>query len=148
MSFYLGVDPGASGGCAVVNEKGRIAKVFKFKGLTLADLAHEMVICKRDFNPKTAFLERVSAMPKQGVSSTFKFGQSYGQLEMCLVGLKIPYQLITPTKWMTKMNCRTGGDKNVSKIAAQRRWPEQKITHAVADAMLLADCARMLDMGL
>lgn len=148
MLHYIGVDPGMSGGAAVVDDRGQIAKVFKFKGLTLHDLSKEFIDIKRNLPVTAAVMEKVHSMPGQGVSSTFKFGQSFGQLEMILVGLQFPYDLVTPAKWMTKMRCKTGGDKNVSKAAAQRRWPKQKITHAIADALLIADYCRMIKKGL
>jgi len=144
MKCYMGIDPGASGGCAVVYEEGKIARVFKFKGLTLVDLNRQMCECKRDFAP-IAVLEKVHSMPGQGVSSTFKFGQNYGQLEMCLVGLKIPYTLVTPAKWQGVMSCRTKGDKNVTKAKAQQTWPGVKVIHAIADAMLLAEYCRITE---
>jgi hypothetical protein len=40
------------------------------------------------------------------------------------------------------MQCLTKGDKNVSKAAAQRLWPKLKITHANADALLIAEYGR------
>ena len=148
MGYYLGIDPGTSGGCAVLDEKGRIAKVFKFKNLTLHDLAHEMCVCKRSYNIKKAVLEKVHSMPGQGVASSFKFGKVYGHVEMALTGLQIPYDLVTPQKWMKKLGCMTRGDKNVTKALAQRRWPDKKIIHAIADCLLIAEYCRMIDKGL
>ena len=87
-------------------------------------------------------LERVSAMPGQGVSSTFKFGASLGELKMALVASGLRFELAAPSKWQGKLACRTGGDKNVSKARAQELWPSLKITHAKADALLLAEYGR------
>jgi len=41
------------------------------------------------------------------------------------------------------MSCRTKGDKNVSKHAAQKLWPHLKITHRDADARLIAEYGRL-----
>lgn len=81
-------------------------------------------------------------MPKQGVASSFKFGRSYGFLIGLLTGLRIPYEFVTPQKWQKAMGCLTHGDKNISKAAAQRRWPNEKWTHATADAGLIAEYGR------
>jgi len=144
MPHYMGIDPGSSsGGIAVINGDGLIQEVFKLKGLTLPDLNARMCHCKRVYSP-VCCLEKVHSMPKQGVVSTFKFGQNFGHLEMMLVGLKIPYTLVTPQKWQKLLSCQTKGEKNVSKARAQRQWPEQKMTHAIADALLLAEYCRLL----
>ena len=89
-----------------------------------------------------AFLEKVGAMPKQGVSSTFKFGQHYGLLRGLLVALQIPREFPTPQTWQKALGCLTGGDKNVSKAKAAQLWPDIKWTHATADAALIAEYGR------
>jgi hypothetical protein len=45
------------------------------------------------------------------------------------------------------MQCLTGGDKNISKRRAQELFPSLKITHAVADALLIAEYGRRLERG-
>jgi crossover junction endodeoxyribonuclease RuvC len=81
-------------------------------------------------------------MPGQGVTSTFTFGEGFGKLQMALCAAKIPYQFITPLKWQKFLGCMTKGDKNVSKAAAQRLFPDIKVTHAIADALLIAEYNR------
>jgi hypothetical protein len=54
----------------------------------------------------------------------------------------IPYDLVLPVKWQTAMSCRTKGDKNVSKARAQQLFPDVKVTHAIADALLIAEFCR------
>jgi hypothetical protein len=80
-----------------------------------------------------------------GVSSAFTFGHGVGRLETALVAAGIPYSEITPRKWQGIMGCLTGGDKNVTKTYATERWPHVKVTHAIADALILADCCRLLE---
>ena len=87
-------------------------------------------------------LQRVRAMPRQGVSSTFKFGTSYGFCRGLLVSFSVPFEDVTPWKWQRELKCLSKGDKNVTKAAAQRLFPDQKVVHATADAMLLAEYAR------
>ena len=92
-----------------------------------------------------AYIEKVGATPQMGVVSAFTFGRSYGWLLGVLDALRIPYEFVTPQKWQKAMGCLTGGDKNVSKAAAQRLWPSLKITHANADALLIAEYGRRLE---
>ena len=138
-SVFIGIDPGQSGGIAInsfgfveahkMPETESDARDLLCENLALA----EKTLC---------FIEAVHSMPKQGVASSFKFGRSYGFLRGLLIGLKIPFEEITPQTWQKEMGCRTKGDKNVTKAKAQQLWPNLKITHATADALLIAECAR------
>jgi len=94
-----------------------------------------------------ALLERVHAMPKQGVSSTFKFGRSYGGLRMALAAARIPFDEATPGTWQRALGCLSGGDKNVTKRRAQELFPALRVTHAIADALLLAEFCRRRLLG-
>ena len=139
----LGIDPGMSGGMAIIGiDSGQIIQVEKFKDKTLHDIAEVMDEWKEGFEIKLAMLELVHSMPKQGVSSTFKFGTSYGFLMGLLTALKVPYEQVTPQKWQKFLSCQSGGNKNVTKAKAQELWPAEKITHAIADAMLIAEYGR------
>ena len=89
-----------------------------------------------------AYIESVHSMPKQGVSSTFTFGRNYGFLRGCLCALEIPYHEVTPQKWQKALECLSHGDKNVTKARAQQLFPKLKITHAIADALLIAEYGR------
>lgn len=88
-------------------------------------------------------IEKVGAMPGQGVASTFKFGVSYGTLRGMATALQVPVTYVAPGVWQRKLGCLTKGDKNISKRAAQERWPEQRWTHATADAALIAEYGRL-----
>jgi crossover junction endodeoxyribonuclease RuvC len=140
--IYLGIDPGASGGIAALSD-GHVMLAEK-----MPDNPHELASMLRGAGADDAghhafaVLERVSAMPKQGVSSTFKFGTNYGMVQGVLAAVGIPYELVTPTVWQKAMGCLSKGDKNVTKAAALRRFPDVKVTHAIADSLLLADFAR------
>jgi hypothetical protein len=78
-----------------------------------------------------------------GVKSAFTFGQGYGRLEMALTAANVPFKRVTPQVWQKSMKCLTGGDKNISKGRAQEMFPSLKITHATADALLIAEYARI-----
>ena len=81
--LFYGVDPGASGAFAAIDEDGKPVDVFGFKNMSEADLFERIhywmtVPDRREYVPTFCVLEKVHAFPNQGVSSSFKFGQSYG----------------------------------------------------------------------
>ena len=134
----LGIDPGQSGGIAFLWWKDPL--VFKMPDTErdVLNILEEIKTEKIGKRPFFAYIEAVHAMPKQGVSSTFKFGMNYGMLRAFLIALGIPFETVTPVKWQTALGCRTGGNKNVTKRKAQELYPHIKITHAIADALLIA----------
>ena len=77
-----------------------------------------------------------------GVKSAFTFGQGFGHIEMALTAAGIPFERVSPQKWQKAMGCLTKGDKNVSKRRAQELFPHLKVTHATADALLIAAYGR------
>jgi len=136
---YMGIDPGANGAAVVIKPDNEV-DVCKFKGLTDYDISRWFREYSFDLNRKTfAYIENVHSMPGQGVASSFKFGKSYGFLLGLLNAFSIPFDMGSPVKWQNYMRCRTGGDKNITKAAAQRLYPNIKITHAIADALLIAE---------
>jgi crossover junction endodeoxyribonuclease RuvC len=135
---YIGIDPGKSGGIAIITPGGgAYAHKMPETDRDLLDLLSEF-----SADDNRAVLEQVHAMPGQGVTSTFTFGRGYGKLEMALCAALIPFETVTPQKWQKLMGCLTKGDKNVSKAAAQRLFPHLKVTHAIADALLIAEYCR------
>lgn len=90
---YIGIDPGQSGGFAVLNNNG-IVEVIKMPP-TETDIWNWISSNKNCF----AVIEKVHSMPGQGVASTFKFGYGFGGLNMALVAAKIPFELISPRQW-------------------------------------------------
>ena len=140
--IYLGIDPGKTGAIAVHWNDGLPQKVILLRN-TPADVIRELIDeADIGYVEATAVIEKVHSSPQMGVKSAFTFGQSYGWLLGVLDALRIPYEFVTPQRWQKAMGCLTGGDKNVSKAAAQRLWPNLKITHANADALLIAEYCR------
>lgn len=127
----IGIDPGKSGGVAWIRD-GR-ACVERMPE-TLADL-WELV---RDIGGGRAYVEQVASSPQMGVKSAFTFGNGFGHLEMALTAAGIPFERVRPQTWQKALGCLTKGDKNVTKRRAQELFPELKITHATADALLIA----------
>lgn len=141
--IILGIDPGASGAIGMLRyENGTLEGIGAMKlDVTERDISDYFAYQDR---PLFAFIERVHSMPKQGVASSFKFGVSYGFLRGCLIAHEIPFEEVTPQKWQKFMGCLSRGDKNVTKAKAQQLFPEIKITHAVADALLIAEYGRRI----
>jgi len=149
--WIIGIDPGNSGAMALIKGDSGLRDTAKLSTATEADIAAILMRWKADgayaSAPLFAYLERVHAMPKQGVASTFKFGQSYGFLRGCLVAVGIPFEEVTPAKWQRALGCLSKGDKNVTKAKAQQLFPGIKVTHAIADALLIAEYGRRLRGG-
>ena len=133
--IHIGVDPGASGAIAFVPGAAP-AWCVKLNG-DLADVADSLREA-RSMGPCHATLEAVHSSPQMGVRSAFSFGRSFGQVEALLVALKIPFSRVSPQRWQKDMHCRTGGDKNITKRLAAELFPQLRVTHATADALLLA----------
>ncbi len=142
MTSILGIDPGASGGIALLSDDAPQAWKMPDTERDIYDLLAEY---SREYGPGHAYLEAVHAMPKQGLSSTWKFAQNYGFLRGCLIALEIPFETVTPRKWQQAMGCLTHGDKNVSKRRSQELFPHLRITHATADSLLIATFGQRLN---
>jgi Holliday junction resolvasome RuvABC endonuclease subunit len=147
--YYMGIDPGESGGVAlipVLPTDQRLAEVFK-----IPETEHETAKLLREFGARTVvcYIEKVHSMPKQGVVSSFKFGRSYGFLRGLMVALSIPFDEVTPQRWQKDLVCLSRGDKNVTNAKAQQLYPAlvMKITHATADALLIATWGRNFERG-
>jgi Holliday junction resolvasome RuvABC endonuclease subunit len=140
-TVVVGIDPGLSGGMVALNPQGEPFLVVALKeDYVVADQLRTLLPSFHIF----AFVERVHSMPKQGVSSTFKFGASWGFIRGVLTALKIPFEEPTPQVWQKAMSCLSRGDKNVTKAMAQRLYPEIRWTHATADAALIATYGKRL----
>jgi len=146
-TLIVGVDPGASG--AVAWYCNGVHHAAPFRDLT----ENEMLELFEGLGTHCfAYLEAVHSMPGQGVASTFKFGMNYGQIRMALIAASIGFETVTPGKWQRTMSCLSKGDKKVTRAKAQELFPEVNIagrgvkspTHAVADALLIAEYGRRL----
>lgn len=153
MSTYIGIDPGKGGGIAIIEYE-------QVRGTVFSGLSHHTLSLKKsterdawDFLKEhvrgvvwPAALERVASSPQMGVVSSFTFGRSYGFLRGILVAMEIPFDEVLPRKWQSEMGCLSGGDKNVTKAKAQQLFPSVKVTHGIADALLLAEYSRRSNM--
>lgn len=139
--LVLGVDPGMSGATVALTRSGKVEGIIKHSE-TPCEVARFIRLRRKAV--VFAVLEKVHSMPRQGVRSSFTFGTSFGLSLGCFWSHRIRFKEETPQKWQGFMKCRTGGDKNISKKAAEKLFPGMKITHATADALLIAEYARQM----
>ena len=136
----IGIDPGKNGAIAWISESGPCVEKMPDTIKDLWDLIQDIHF-ERDCR---AYVEVVHSSPQMGVTSAFTFGNGFGHLEMALTAAGIPFERVRPQLWQKSMGCMTRGDKNVSKRKAQELFPDIKVTHATADALLIADYGRRL----
>jgi len=137
----IGIDPGSNGGIAWMTSDGKACVEKMPDSLQdLWELVESIGFEAPDFTPYQikAYIEQVSSSPQMGVVSAFSFGRGYGNLEMALTAARIPFERVRPQVWQKALGCMTKGDKNVSKRKAQELFPDRKVTHATADALLIA----------
>lgn len=142
--IYIGVDVGAGGGIATIDEHGVVLRVVSMPR-TDREILDEVswAAINAPLTPRRAVIEAVHSSPQMGVKSAFSFGGSYGALRMALTAACTPFDAVTPFRWQRRMQCLSGGDKRVTKERAQQLFPDVKVTHAVADALLLAEYCRL-----
>lgn len=147
--IYIGVDPGQRGGYAVISTSETGQAVFAYPWDDTFFVT-EMQALSRTGNGIVAAVEKVGAMPHQGVSSMFSFGQSYGFIQGVLTALGIPYQLVPPRKWKAEFGLLNTSKEDSVKIA-KRLFPGvnlmpsercRKDSDGMSDSLLLAEYAR------
>ena len=128
MLIY-GCDPGFTGAIALYwTDTGKLEvhdmPVMKnTKGKAIINSPYLLDILQNEADEKCmCLLEQVSAMPGQGVSSMFRFGEGYGMLQMACAANKLPTQLVTASKWKGYFGLNR--DKGVSRGLAMQRFPE------------------------
>jgi hypothetical protein len=143
VSCICGIDPGLSGAIAFyfpVTPDRVMAEDLPVAGgaIDCASLAERIA----QMSPTLAVVERVGAMPRQGVASTFKFGAAYGCLHGILAALQIRTVLVTPQVW--KKHFRLDSDKEKPRALALRTFAKspqhfaRKKDDGRAEAALLA----------
>jgi hypothetical protein len=138
MITVVGIDPGISGGFGIVSDNGAHAFSMPETPRDIIDLFKEFKI----YGELICYLEKVRGMPNQAHNSTWTFAKNVGHLEMAMTGLGYKFEEVRPQDWQKELGCLTHGNKNISKKKAQELFPELKITHAKADALLIAEYGR------
>lgn len=139
---YIGIDPGKSGALCVISEDGTVAVSFDREAYTelLAGVDGTNAVC---------CLEKVGAMPGQGVTSMFSFGENFGFIQGVLEAYHIPYELVRPQKWKKEFSITA--DKNTAIDVCKRLLPSlnlkktercKKDDDGIAEAALMAVYAK------
>lgn len=160
--LYLGFDPGKSGALATFwsGSGTAIAYPFELAGgeLDLQALAARIRTHRNVAHASggiIACVEKVGAMPGQGVVSMFSFGTSYGMIRGILTALEIRTELVTPQAWKKSVLAGTTKDKDAAIAYVRRAFPATgliqpgcRVPHSgMADALCIAEYARRTYAG-
>jgi hypothetical protein len=149
---FVGIDPGGGGGIAAVDRDGAVVLAIK-----MPETDQDIKEALRQLALPRAIIEHVHSSPQMGVVSAFSFGGSYRALKMAMTCLCIPYEEVQPRKWQEAMRCRlpggkgfgerdSGAAKKLTRQRAQELFPRQKVTHGIADALLIAEYCRRIEV--
>jgi crossover junction endodeoxyribonuclease RuvC len=164
-ALFVGIDPGASGAIAVVNVFDQLVAVLDAPTVTTStvsggsrtrlDVAEAANLLRQWPGIVSVGLERVGAMPGQGVTSMFSFGEGFGMWQGILGTLGLPYELFLPLTWQkTQLGARSARGKDAAYVVASRLYPDAQlrgprgaILDGRADAILIARHARLVSTG-
>ena len=153
--LIIGIDPGISGSICFL-EDGKIIDVIEMPTMAEGKKNKRQVngsqiyneILKKLNNSKKnetkVIIEHVSAMPGQGVTSMFNFGQSFGILKGICSAMQLPMYFVRPAKWKKYFNL-INSEKDASRTKAIEIFPyfssqlSKKKDSNKADAILIAN---------
>jgi crossover junction endodeoxyribonuclease RuvC len=152
--LVIGIDPGISGSICFFQD-GKIIDVVEMPTMTEGKKNKKQVngsqifneilfrIKKLDKKDVKVIIEQVSAMPGQGVTSMFNFGQSFGILKGICSAMQLPMYFVRPAKWKKYFNL-INSEKDASRTRAIEIFPyfssqlSRKKDSNKADAILIA----------
>ena len=152
--LIIGIDPGITGSICFFKD-GKIIDVVEMPTMTEGKKNKKQVngsqifneiserIKKLDKRDIKVIIEQVSAMPGQGVTSMFNFGQSYGILKGICSAMQLPMYFVRPAKWKKYFNL-INSEKDASRTRAIEIFPyfssqlSRKKDSNKADAILIA----------
>jgi crossover junction endodeoxyribonuclease RuvC len=152
--LIIGIDPGISGSICFFKD-GKIIDVIEMPTMTEGKKNKKQVngsqifneisekIKKLDKKEIKVVIEQVSAMPGQGVTSMFNFGQSFGILKGICSAMQLPMYFVRPAKWKKYFNL-INSEKDASRTRAIEIFPyfsgqlSRKKDSNKADAILIA----------
>ena len=152
--FIIGIDPGISGSVCFFQD-GKIVDVIEMPTMTEGKKNKKQVNGSQIFNEISerikkidkkdikVIIEQVSAMPGQGVTSMFNFGQSFGILKGICSAMQLPMYFVRPAKWKKYFGL-INSEKDASRTKAIQIFPyfssqlSRKKDSNKADAILIA----------
>ena len=148
----FGIDPGIAGAIAILDRK-EIIDVIDLptmsegkknkKQLNSAHLSQYISSNVKDINKSVVVVEQVNAMPGQGVTSMFNFGQTFGSIKGICAALKLPIFYVRPAKWKKHFEL-INSSKDASRTKVIEMYPSissrltKKKDVNKADAILIA----------
>ena len=153
--LIIGIDPGISGSICFF-EDGKILDVINMPTMTDGKKNKKQVNGSQIYNEISkrikkaenqnirVVIEQVSAMPGQGVTSMFNFGQSFGILKGICSAMQLPMYFVRPAKWKKYFNL-INSEKDASRTRAIEIFPyfsselSKKKDSNKADAILIAN---------
>ena len=144
---YIGIDPGASGGIAVIDEEGNI-KAYKCpKSSDEMALLFQMCIGDTPTVDIQLLMERVWARPTNAVRAAFSYGVNYGQWLGIVATHEVQMNTAIPVAWIKWVGCPKALKRDVRKRwlkeKARELYPDvNKLTLATSDAILITHYAK------
>lgn len=154
---WIGADPGASGALALYlpgyirpHPEVYVEDMPKLKDGMLDHwhLAHILQQWAQNYDVQGVTVERVSAMPGQGVTSMFSFGQSFGALKQAIASADMHFTLVVPGVWKAIYGLRGGRENKAASaekaielfpdLKPQLYGPKGGVKDGRAEAVLLA----------
>ena len=139
-NVYIAIDPGKSGGIAVIGED--FIKAYKCPDNPI-DMAVIFGVAINSGDKPIVAIEKVWAFPGDAKSRAFNFGQNYGMWKGIAGSFEIQMKEIPPKEWMGYFNIPKNMLKNKRKKwikeKAQKIHPKTKVTLNVSDAILIAE---------
>ena len=136
MKTVIGIDPGKSGALAAMTQDGYVAiLVMPIAGkdidaVAISDWFKALLLSKK-YMPMTVYIEKVHAMPTQGVTSMYTFGFGVGLLYGIVATLGLPLQIVDPKVWQKSILSFTTKDKNAAIDYVRRAYPDIALTATV-----------------
>ena len=144
---YMGIDPGASGGISVIDEKG-VIKAYKCpKSSDEMSLLFQMCIGSTSAANIKLLMERVWARPTNAVRAAFSYGVNYGQWLGIVATHEVEMNTVIPVTWIKWVGCPKALKKDVRKRWLKEKAGElypnvNKLTLATSDAILITHYAK------
>ena len=148
----IGIDPGLNGAIAVLQDN-KVKEIFDVpvmpegkknkRQLNSAQLVKLLKDIIADSEEVVVIVENVSAMPGQGVTSMFNFGQTFGAIKGICAALGLPIFFVRPAKWKKHFDL-INSSKDASRTKVIEVYPEisskisRKKDSNKADAILIA----------
>tara|TARA_Y100000591_G_scaffold324904_1_gene345035 strand:- start:21 stop:512 length:492 start_codon:yes stop_codon:yes gene_type:complete len=128
----IGIDPGLSGAIAIL-ENNKVLNIFDIpvmsegkKNKRQLNSALLVTLLKENINKEeevAVVVEQVNAMPGQGVTSMFNFGQTFGALKGICAALELPIYFVRPSKWKKHFEL-INSSKDASRTKAIEMYPK------------------------